>query len=295
MNPDHAAHVTLQPLDRFDLDAAILFADILLIPIALGQTLKFAEGEGPLLSPLDDLDLDRSSLEGRIDETLTPIFETVSQVKERLDPEKALIGFAGAPWTVATYMIRGRGGENHNDIRRWAYENPDAFKDLLDALTDATIIYLRRQLERGADAVQIFDSWAGGLPEQVFKDWCVGPICKIASAIKKEFPEAPVTAFPRAVGALYEDFVGQEAIDGVSLDVGAPLAWARDHIQKHMLVQGNLDPILLLTGGDPLRRAVTDILDHLAQGPFVFNLGHGILPETPPENVAALIAMVKGN
>lgn len=293
-NPKLATEVTLQPIRRYDFDAAILFADILLIPQALGQTVGFVQGEGPRLSPLyDDALLPRLSGDD-IHRTLSPIYETVRRVRAALPQDKALIGFAGAPWTVATYMLAGQGIKDPSGLRLFAYENEDAFAQLMTMLTDATSAYLIEQVRAGADAVQLFDSWAGGLPEAFFRRWCLAPCEAIAAAVKAACPDTPVIAFPKGAGPLYEDVARSRWFDAVGIDTGLPAEWAAKTLTPHAAVQGNLDPLLTVAGGKPMLDAADAILDAFAGRPHVFNLGHGFVPQTPPEHVAALVEHVRG-
>jgi len=291
--PELAAEVTLQPIRRYDLDAAILFADILLIPQALGQGVRFVKGEGPRLEPLfDEALLSRLSLSA-IHDTLGPIYETVRRVREALPEDKALIGFAGAPWTVATYMLAGRGVKDPSALRLYAYEHPESFDRLIAMLTEATADYLIRQVEAGADALQIFDSWASGLPEPFFERYCLKPAEEIARRVKAR-SDVPVIAFPKGAGPLYEAVARSDAFDGVSIGTEIPPAWARERLSPHAVVQGGLDPLLVVRGGDAMFAAADRLLEAFAGAPYIFNLGHGFTPQTPPENVAALVRHVRG-
>lgn len=290
--PALAAEVTLQPLRRFGMDAAILFSDILVVPHALGQPLDYVEGEGPKLDPIRDRgDLARLSIEG-LHRTLAPVYETVARVKAALPDGAAVIGFAGAPWTVACYMVEGGGSSDFARAKRFAYGDPDGFQQLVDLLVEATGDYLLHQIAAGAEIVQLFDSWAGILPDDAFERWVVAPTARIVARLGREAPHVPVIGFPRGAGLLYERYATATGIDGLGLDTVVPLDRAVA-LQGRVTVQGNLDPILLLTGGDALRRRVTATLDALAPGPFVFNLGHGVLPATPVEHVAALAAQIR--
>ena len=293
-NPKLAAEVTMQPIRRFGFDAAILFSDILVVPYALGQHVTFEEGEGPRLDALDEpLALHR--LRTEIDqEKLAAVYETIGRVKEELPPGIALIGFCGAPWTVATYMIAGYGAVDQLPARQFAYEHPDAFAQLIDVLVEASAAYLIRQFEAGVDAVQIFDSWAGILPGEEFQKWCIAPCARIVTAVRKRVPAAKIIGFPRGAGTKLTRYISGVAVDAVGLDWMIDLAFARDQIQARRPVQGNLDPLALLTGGEMLDRAVDGILEALAGGPFIFNLGHGVLPDTPLAHVERLVARVRG-
>ena len=292
--PELAVEVTLQPIRRYGFDAAILFSDILVVPDALGQAVRFEEGVGPKLEALTcAADLD--SLEsGAVLERLEPVLETVRGLAGTLPGETTLIGFAGAPWTVATYMIEGGSSRDFAAVKGWAYREPDSFQSLIDTLVEATTGYLLGQVEAGAEVLQIFDSWAGALPASEMRRWSLEPMARIVAGVKARHPRVPVILFPRGVGLGYLDFAEASGADGLSIDAGVPVQWARDQLQSHVVVQGNLDPVRLLAGGEGLQWEVAAILDALAGGPFVFNLGHGILPETPPETVEALVATVRG-
>jgi uroporphyrinogen decarboxylase len=294
MNPELAAEVTLQPIRRYGMDAAILFSDILVIPYALGQALRFAEGEGPLLSPpmtaerLVDLNA------GQLHQRLSPVYETVRLLRQKLPPDKTLIGFAGAPWTVATYMVAGRGTPDQAPAKDWAFADPEGFQRLMDLLVSATIEYLGAQVEAGAEVLQIFDTWAGALPEAEFHRWSIAPTAAIVAGVKARYPQIPIIGFPRHAGALYEAYARLTGVDGVSLDPSVPLKWAADVLQPMVTVQGNLDPRFMVVGGEPMLAAARRIVEVLGEGPFIFNLGHGFTPETPPGNVALLSAYLQG-
>ncbi|GGB46581.1 uroporphyrinogen decarboxylase [Tistrella bauzanensis] len=292
--PDFATEVTLQPLRRFDLDAAILFSDILVVPHGLGQTVWFVEGEGPKLEPLtgtaalDALDL------AAMAEKLKPVYETAARVKAALPAGKALIGFAGAPWTVATYMLEGGSSRDFLKAKRWAYGDPDGFQRLIDLLVDATVQHLEAQIAAGAEAVQIFDSWAGALDEEAFERWTVAPIRAIASRIRANHPDVPITGFPNRAGTLYESFALHAGVDAVSVDPTWTVEAIARRLRPHVAVQGNLDPGRLVAGGPDMIRRVRAICDRLApMGGFVFNLGHGVLPSTNPDHVAQVVEAVR--
>jgi uroporphyrinogen decarboxylase len=297
-SPQHAAEVTLQPIRRFGLDGAILFADLPQLAAALGQTLEYREGDGPVLSPpiRSAQDIRRLSL-SRLHQELAPIYETVRLLAKTLPPDVALIGYAGAPWTVATYMVEGRGGaaSEHAIVKQWSMSDPDGFQPLIDLLTAAAIEFLTRQIDAGAEAIQLFESWAGILPEPFFQRWCVQPVARIIDAVKQRHPGIPVIAFPRAAGLLYEGYAQATQADCIGLDTTVPLGWATTAIQRDLrrCIQGNLDPLMLVAGGRPMRGEVERILRAASQGPYVFNLGHGILRITPPEHVGALVAQVQ--
>jgi uroporphyrinogen decarboxylase len=291
LNPMLAAEATLQPVRRFGMDAAILFADILLVPQALGQKLGFGD-EGPLLDPVtDSRDVAALRADG-IGARLEPVCETIRRCRAALPAETALIGFAGAPWTVATYMVEGGGSRDFLRVKSWAYRDPAGFQALIDLLTEATIAYLAMQISAGAEAVQLFDSWAGVLPEAAFARWVIAPTRRIIAALAERFPAVPVIGFPRGAGLLYERYAAESGVSAVSLDTAVPIGFARDRLQTRLPVQGNLDPVLLVTGGKALERAVAELRMALGAGPFIVNLGHGVLPQTPPENVAALAQLL---
>lgn len=284
-NPDFATEVTLQPIKRFNMDAAILFSDILVIPHALGQDLAFKEGEGPVLTPVDNLEkLEALSLD-RLHDHLKPVYQTVSNLSKALPEHVALIGFAGAPWTVATYMVNGKGSKDQAETRLMAYQDRKTFSKLIDMLVSATSEYLIQQVDHGAEALQIFDSWSGTLPADEFLKWCVEPVQKIIENIRAVHPDVPIIGFPKGAGHKIKAFIKKTKVNAVSIDTSTSTSWVRDVIQPLCTVQGNLDPLLLVSGGEPLEKAVYHILDHLKDAPHVFNLGHGIIPQTPPENV----------
>lgn len=293
-DPELAAEVTLQPVARFDLDAAILFADILLIPQALGQDVSFVEGEGPRLNPpTTTRELDRY---GRrpIGETLSPVYETAARVRAALPGDKALIGFAGAPWTVATYMLAGGPHDDPASLRKLWYDDPGFVAALLALLEDATVEYLTAQIDAGADVVQLFDTWAGGMPEDATCALSLEPLGRIADRLKRARPEIPVILFPKGVGALVGAYAALPACDAVGIDFALDWKTARALISPSAVVQGGLDPMLVVRGGEGMERAVRAILEAFRDVPYVFNLGHGLTPDTPPENVARLVAIVRG-
>ncbi|MBT3331384.1 MAG: uroporphyrinogen decarboxylase [Rhodospirillaceae bacterium] len=293
-NPDLATEVTLQPIRRFGMDAAILFADILLIPDGLGQALDYKEGEGPILEPIRNVaELSALSMDN-LHSRVAPVYETVARLAEELPDNVALIGFAGAPWTVATYMVEGRGSRDHAIVKQWAYSDPDGFGQLMDLLVTATVEYLSKQVEAGAEVVQLFDTWAGALSETAFQRWCIEPVQKIVAQLRQSYPDLPIIGFPRGVGAGYGTFAKTANVNGVSLDWTVPLDWAARELQPHVTVQGNLDPRLLVVGGPAMEAEINRIRETLGQGPFIFNLGHGIVPETPPEHVGRLAEMLRG-
>ncbi|WP_137388661.1 uroporphyrinogen decarboxylase [Rhodoligotrophos defluvii] len=291
-NPALAAEVTLQPLKRFDLDAAILFADILLIPQALGADLTFSEGEGPVLSTVaNDKQVAALKLEGAADR-LAPIYETVARVAAAKPVNVTLIGFCGAPWTVASYMIEGRGSTRER-ARLAALAAPSWFAALLEVITQASIDYLVAQLRAGAEAVQIFDSWAGDLPARAFSRWCIEPVRQLVAGVRAQVPDARIIGFPRAAGTNIIDFAQQAGVNAVAVDAGVSVKVMRDQLSPICAVQGNIDPLLLLAGGPALDAAVDELVQGLPRRRHVVNLGHGILPSTPIEHVSQFVARVR--
>jgi len=291
--PELAAEVTLQPIRRYGFDAAILFSDILVVPHVLGQDVQFVEGEGPRLRPLRSVrDLD--ALQPRGADFLSPVYDAVGRIRRELPERCALIGFAGAPWTVATYMVEGGGSRDFQVIKQWAYSDPNGFQVLIDRLTEATVEHLSRQVAAGAEAVQIFDSHAGVLPENGFQRWVMAPAARIVRELRNAHPDTPVIGFPRGAGAMYPRYLRETGIQAVGLDTAVPLGWARMEMGVDHPMQGNLDPISLLAGGSAMTAEIDSICKLLGTGPFVFNLGHGIVKETPPEHVAALVSHIRG-
>ena len=295
LTPELATEITLQPVRRFAMDAAILFSDILMVPYGLGQKLEFREGVGPRLDPVrtgtEIVELQVRS-EGLV-QRLAPVFETVRGVAAALPLDTALIGFAGAPWTVASYMVEGETSRDFMSVRRLAAGDPKTFGMLISLLVDATTRFLIAQIEAGAEIVQIFDSWAGILSHDEFRQWAVEPVREIVSRIQAKHPAVPIIAFPRGAGVRYLDYAIETGVEAVGVDSSVPPEWIAKELQPQSAVQGNLDPLLLVTGGKPLEDATMRILKALGRGPFVFNLGHGILPETPPENVARLAGLIR--
>jgi uroporphyrinogen decarboxylase len=292
-NPELAVEVTLQPLRRYGFDAAILFSDILVVPDGLGQGVAFKEGEGPVLTPIRSArDLDGLDISG-LHDRMAPVYATVAGLSKAIPATTALIGFSGAPWTVATYMIEGGGSKDFSQAKKLMWSEPETFARLMELLIEATGQYLIRQIDAGAEAIQIFDTWAGALPETEFRKWVIEPARRLVERIHSERPGIPVIGFPRGAGILYEAYVTETKVDGVSLDSSVPLDWAARVLQSKCTVQGNLDPILLVAGGDALDAGIDRVLNTLGKGPFIFNLGHGIIPPTPPENVARLAQRVK--
>lgn len=292
-NPRLAAEVTLQPIRRYGFDAAILFSDILVVPDALGQHVTFAEGEGPRLDPVRTVaDLSRLSL-SNTDSKFALVWETVARLRQDLPAETELIGFCGAPWTVATYTVEGRGSSDQAAARSWAYRDPAGFAQLIDLLTEASITYLAGQVKAGAGVLQIFDSWAGSLADDEFNRWVIEPTARIVTAIKNQFPHVPIIGFPRGAAANLAEYVLRTGVDGVSCDTSAPIPVMRAVAETGTVAQGNLDPLLLVAGGSALDRRVDHIRSSMKGLPFIFNLGHGIVPETPPENVARLVQRLR--
>ncbi len=288
---DAAAEITLQPIRRFGFDGAILFSDILVIPHALGQDLWFEAGEGPRLAPplrdhaLNDLQ--------PMPQRLAPIFETVHKVRHGLPETTTLLGFAGSPWTVATYMVAGQGSKDQADTRRLAYNDPARFAAIIDAIVTATVDYLSKQIQAGADAVQLFDSWAGSLAPAQFDKWVIEPTARIVSELKAIHPDTPIIGFPKGAGGKLPAYAAATGVDAVGVDESVDPEWAHSHLPPHLPVQGNLDPLALIAGGAALETAARRILDAFAGRPHVFNLGHGILPDTPIEHVEKLLNLVR--
>ncbi|MGG7566882.1 uroporphyrinogen decarboxylase [Rhodovulum sp. DZ06] len=294
-NPELAIEVTLQPIRRFGFDAAILFADILLVPQALGCDLKFVQGEGPRLSTItDEAGVDGLAPVEGIHDTLSPVYETVKGLSEALPKETTLIGFAGAPWTVATYMVAGRGTPSQEPARRMIAERPDAFGRLIERVTEATIAYLEKQVEAGAEVVKIFDSWAGSLNWSDYERYCIAPNRQIVEALRARWPHLPIIGFPRGAGTGYEAFAEATGVSAVALDSSVNPAWAAERLQPKLCVQGNLDPLAMVIGGDFLVNETRKIVDGFSGGPFIFNLGHGITPDADPKNVELLLNTIRG-
>lgn len=286
-----ACEVTLQPIRRFGFDGAILFSDILVVPHALGQDLWFEAGEGPRLAPpLKDAALATLTPDPT---RLAPVIETVRKVKAALAPETTFLGFAGSPWTVATYMVAGQGSKDHADARRMAYAEPARFGEIIAAIVETTVDYLSDQIEAGVDAVQLFDSWAGSLSPAQFREWVIGPNAQIVRALKARHPQVPIIGFPKGAGAKLVDYAAATLVDALGLDETIDPVWAARELPQHLPVQGNLDPLTLIAGGETLDRATDTIMEALADRPHVFNLGHGILPDTPIENVQRLVDRVR--
>lgn len=292
-DPAAAAEITLQPLSRFpQLDAAILFSDILIVPFAIGQNLTFVTGEGPRLTP--------PLASGELDELtpylarLEPIYETVRLVRQRLADEKTLIGFAGSPWTVATYMVAGQGSREHAEARRLAYGDPAKFNAIIERIEHVTVDYLSGQIEAGVEALQLFDSWAGSLSPTQFEQWVIAPTARIVSALRDKHPDVPVIGFPKGAGGKLGAYARETRVNALGLDETVDPLWAAKELPENLPLQGNLDPLALINAGEALERATKRILDAMADRPHIFNLGHGILQDTPIAHVEQLIALVKG-
>lgn len=287
-NPALAAEVTLQPIYRFGMDAAILFSDILVVPQAMGQLVTMDEGRGPRLGPLTDLETLHSNI-GLFD----TVAETVDRVKSQLDDKTTLIGFCGAPWTVAAYMLEGGGSRDFNTAKTRAYNEPALMSGLLDKIVDASAAYLIKQIQAGAEALQIFDSWAGVLSEQQFRDWVIAPTRKLIAKVKAAYSDIPVIGFPRGGALMIGDYVQQTGVDAVQLDTTFPTAMAQAIATDGVPVQGWLDPVLLLNGGATLQKEVETMKQAMQGLPYIFNLGHGVIKETPPEHVAQLLKALR--
>ena len=292
-DPALAAEVTLQPIRRFGFDAAILFSDILMLPWALGHGLRFAEGEGPVLPRLRDQAGVEALDRGRLAEAIAPVLETVRRVRAALDARTALIGFAGGPFTVACYMIEGGGSKDFAATRQMAHEDPDLFGRLMQVLTEATIDYLLAQIGAGAEAVMLFDSWAGVLSPSLFRAHVTAPARRIVGALRLRYPEVPIIGFPRLAGVMLADYAVLARVNGIGMDTAMDPGRAQWLVPKRTALQGNLDPMALLAGGRAMRDEASSILLAMRGRPFVFNLGHGIVPQTPPEHVSALVELVR--
>jgi len=293
-SPQLACEATLQPIRRFGFDAAILFCDILVVPDALGQQVGFEEGEGPRLKPIESL-ADFAALHDEPDwARLEPVFEAIERVKASLTPDVALIGFCGAPWTVASYMIAGRGTPDQAPARLFAYRQPELFAALIDRLVDASAAYLERQFRAGVEAVQIFDSWAGVLPPGEFERWSLAPIARIVAKLRAALPGAPIIAFPRGAATQLSKFAAIDGLAAIGLDTAVEPPVAAAALPERLALQGNLDPLALLAGGAALEAGVARVLQGFAGRAHIFNLGHGVLPQTPIAHVERLVALVRG-
>ncbi|MBY8824721.1 uroporphyrinogen decarboxylase [Sphingomonas colocasiae] len=287
-----AAEVTLQPIRRFGFDGAILFSDILIVPHALGQDLRFEAGEGPRLSPpLVDHALESLSM---VPSRLDPVYETVRRVRAELPAATTFLGFAGSPWTVATYMVAGQGSREQGETRRYAYRDPQAFDAIVDAISTMTIDYLSGQIEAGVDAVQLFDSWAGSLSPDQFERWVIGPTARIVDGLRTRHPDTPIIGFPKGAGGKLAAYARETGVNAIGLDETVDPEWAAATLPADLPVQGNLDPLALITGGEALERGARRVLAAFADRPHIFNLGHGILPDAPIAHVEQLLAIVRG-
>ena len=291
-DPEVAAEITLQPLRRFPFDGAILFSDILIVPHAIGQELTFVAGEGPRLSP----PLVEASLDGLqpVLERLQPIWATVAKVRAQLSPQTTFLGFAGSPWTVATYMVAGQGSREQAEARSLAFRDPGKFDAIIRRIEQVTLDYLSGQVEAGVDAVQLFDSWAGSLAPAEFERWVIEPTARIVEGFRSRHPETPIIGFPKGAGGKLRAYADETGVDAIGLDETVDPAWAARELPSGLPVQGNLDPLALIAGGEALRSAVKRILDAFAGRPHIFNLGHGIQQTTPIEHVDELVSLVKG-
>lgn len=293
LDPESACEITLQPIRRFGMDGAIIFSDILMVPYGLGQSVDFQAGEGPVLGAYEFKKLSQE----RFHEKLSPVYEALRLTRAGLDREgfskTALLGFCGAPWTVACYMIEGGSSKDFASVKKMAYAQPDEFQNLMDLLVQASTDYLCAQIEAGAEAVQIFESWASALDAHEFFHWSIMPTQKIVHGVKAKHPHIPIVGFPRGAGVLYPDYLTNTKIDVIGVDFQMPSPWVRDHLQTHKPVQGNLDPMALLAGGDALKKSAQKILHDLADGPFVFNLGHGVNKDTPVAHVEDLAKIIR--
>ncbi len=292
-DPDLAATVTLQPVERFDLDAAIIFSDILVVPQALGIGLRFEDGEGPRLDPVRDDKSVKALGFSDFEKTLMPVYDALGRVRRRLPRTKALIGFAGAPWTLAAYAVEGQATREFQTARLWALRDPDGFGRFIDLVGDGVARHLIAQLRAGADVVQIFDSWAGVLSPELFARWVIAPTRRIVEVVRTAVPSARIIGFPRGAGALYPFYAAETGVNAIGLDTTVVPEWAAAQIPAGIALQGNLDPLALVAGGEAMARQVQRIRQAFRGRAYVFNLGHGIVPETPPENVAALVRMVR--
>ena len=292
LDPVKAAEVTLQPIRRFGFDAAIVFSDILVVPYAMGRSVAFVAGEGPKLEPIDTAGIDALEM-GTVNDRLEPLYETLGRVRGSLPDETALIGFVGAPWTIATYMVAGHGTPDQKPARLLAATDPKSFQTLIDRLSDALVESLVGQLKAGADVVKIFDSWAGILNEADFKRWCIAPTASIVRRVREQIPRARIIGFPKGAGYRLERYCRETGVDGVGIDWTVPLYVARERLQPMTAVEGNLDPLVLVAGGGQLDHEIDIIISDLGSGRFIFNLGHGVVPETPLDHVARLVERVR--
>ena len=294
LNPEKAVKVTLQPIERFGFDAAIIFSDILMVPWALDRNVRFVTGEGPKLDPMETgSEITEAMIDGMAPR-LAPVATAISDCRATLAADKALIGFAGAPWTIITYLLEGGSSRDFATARRWLWENDSRFERLLDLVTQATADFLALQAEAGADALMLFDSWAGAVPAHFRKKVVIDPANRIAGTLKQRGIDKPLIGFPKGVGEGLVEYCNETELTAVGIDHGVDMRWAARTLPAHLVLQGNLDPLSLIAGGDAMGRAVDEILDAMADRPHIFNLGHGITPETPIENVHDLLARVRG-
>ena len=294
LNSKLACEVTLQPISRFNPDAAILFSDILVVPYGLGVGVDFVEGKGPILDAVNDKS-DLARLNYQVHKTrIESTYDTVQLCREKLSADKVLIGFAGSPWTVATYMVEGGSSKNYVKVKSWAYKDKASFSALIEIIVDATIQHLIAQIESGAEVIKLFDSWAGVLSPKEFKEWVILPTKEICEQLKSKYPSVKIIGFPRGAGPNYLDYVNKTSIDAVAIDTNVCPLWAANSFGKEVIIQGNLDPVSLIAGGDAMLRETSSIIKAMGSRPHIFNLGHGVLPETPPENVERLAAYIHG-
>ncbi len=293
LSPDIVTQATLLPLNKFDLDAAIIFSDILMIPYALGQNVKFIQGKGPVLNPIRNYNDLKQLSDENLSRRLAPVYDAITQVSQQLGEEKTLIGFAGAPWTVASYMIEGSTSKEFSVAKKFAISYPSVFAELMKLITESTIKHLINQVHSGAQVLQLFDSWAGCVPEVYFENWVINPTRSIVMGVKKVCPGVPIIGFPKGVGAHYPNYVRKTGVDGISLDSMVPLNWVLSQIPDHIVTQGALDPQILVSGGYAMEKEVDRQLNMFSKRKHVFNLGHGIVPETPPEHVQELLKLIK--
>ncbi len=291
LTPEHAAEITMQPLRRFGMDAAILFSDLPIVSLGLGQALRYAEGEGPILPPIrTEADLDLLSLD-RVTDIVSPVWETVRRVAATIG-DATLIGFSGAPFTVACYMVEGHGSREFAAARLMAYREPALFARLIELIVQGNLIYLRGQADAGAEVLMLFDSWAGMLPPAEFRRWVIEPTAQIAAALRQSHPHVKLIGFPRLAGSMLGEYALGAGMDGVAIDTSMKPEAAAVMVPPHIALQGNLDPLALVAGGAPMQAGATKILDALRGRPHIFNLGHGIVPQTPPDHVGALVEQI---
>ena len=294
LNPEKAVEVTLQPIDKFNFDAAIIFSDILLVPWAMNRNVRFIPGRGPILDPLNSVDDLNENSTDHIRNKLAPVAEALTLCRSRLSNDKALIGFAGAPWTIITYMLEGQSSRDFAIARKWMWDNDRQFDMLLDIVTTATIEFLTLQAQAGADVLMLFDSWASAVPAHFRQRVVFKPVQRIIETLRGRGIVQPVIGFPKGIGEGLLAYCDQTPVDGVGLDHGVDIAWAAKNLPDHITLQGNLDPLSLIAGGPLMHRAIDHILEAVADRPHIFNLGHGITPETPEPHVHDLMAQIQG-